>query len=95
MAKSAVKDIKALDEATVEIMRGLNSLLLKAHQQGLTTITSILLDARDSIAWWAAHDNYHEFQTRKLLRQLGFHEEELLKIIEKTQSLPSPPKTEN
>jgi len=64
------KDIKRLDESTVEIVRGVNLLLLKAESEHLIAITNILKDARESIAWWAVHDDYTESEADMLVHHL-------------------------
>lgn len=64
------KDIKQVDELTVAIVRELNALLQKAEREQLITIANILKDARESIAWWAAHDDYQESPTDRLIHHL-------------------------
>jgi len=70
LASESEKDIQRIDEATAEIVTAINYLLLNAQREGLTTITSILRDARESIAWWAAHDNYNESGVEKIYHRL-------------------------
>jgi len=64
------KDIRRLDESTVDIVRGINILLLKAESEHLIAITNILKDARESIAWWAVHDDYNESEADRLIHHL-------------------------
>jgi len=64
------KDVKRLDESTVDVIRGINILLLKAESEHLTAITNILKDARESIAWWAVHDDYNESDADRLVHHL-------------------------
>ena len=61
---------KRLDEATVEIIRGLDNLLLRAEAGNFFTIATILKEAKEDIAWWAAYQNYEELPSEKLVRQL-------------------------
>jgi len=51
----------------VKIMKGINYLLWKAQSEQLDAVTSILQDARQSIAWWEAYDS-----TEKLSPSLAF-----------------------
>src|SRR4051812_22600345 len=64
------KDMHRLDEAAAEIVSGINALILKAQIGQLTTVTTILKDARESIAWWAVHDDYNEAGAEKIVHQL-------------------------
>jgi len=64
------KDVKRLDESTVDIVSGINILLLKAESEHLIAITNILKDARESIAWWAVHDDYNESDADRLVHHL-------------------------
>jgi len=64
------KDIKWLDESTVEIVRGINILLMKAQSEHLIAIVNILKDARESIAWWAVRDDYNESDADRLVHHL-------------------------
>jgi len=77
------KNTKRLDEATVEIIRGINHLLLKAESNHLITVLKILKDARESIALWAAHDDYNESDMDRIVHALtmdmGLH---LASIVE-------------
>lgn len=77
------KNTTRLDEATVEIIRGINHLLLKAESNHLITVLKILKDARESIALWAAHDDYNESDMDRIVHALtmdmGLH---LASIIE-------------
>ncbi len=67
------KAAQRVDEATAEIVTGINHLLLNAQKEGLTTITTILKDARESIAWWAAQDNYSESNVERIYHNLTSH----------------------
>lgn len=63
---SPKKSKKSLDEEAIKTIRELNRLILNAHAAQLPTIKNILSDARESIAWWATHENYNESDAEKL-----------------------------
>jgi hypothetical protein len=74
--KRASKDMRQLDQSVVEIVNGINGLLINARVNNLGAISSILEDARESIAWWAIHDDYNESHCDKLaheFQQRGMH----------------------
>jgi len=64
------KDAKRLDELTVDIVQKINILIMKAQGEQLIAITNILKDARESIAWWAAYDDYNESDVDRLIHHL-------------------------
>lgn len=67
---TALKHKKRLDEATAEIVQGINFLLVKAQLEQLFTISSILEQARESITWWAVNDDYKESEFEALTQKL-------------------------
>lgn len=66
------RKVKQLDESTIRIIEGLNALLMQAQSEKLVTVSTVLEDARDSIAWWATYDDYAEDHSELLARQLAF-----------------------
>ena len=70
---STKKEMQRLDKATTKIVQGINCLLLKSQMRGLTAITTILEQARESIGWWAVHDDYNESHAEKMAHQLALN----------------------
>lgn len=64
--------LKQLDQSAIKIIEGINALLLQAQSENLTAISLVLEDARESIAWWAAYDDYDEIHSGNLARELTF-----------------------
>ena len=67
---SKFKFDKHQDEATIEIIRGINHLLIKAEENNFNAISTILKEAKEDVAWWATYQNDSEHAPEKLAHQL-------------------------
>jgi hypothetical protein len=70
--KGAHTKNKAAEDATMDILREINRLIIKAHSENLVTVASLLEDARESIAWWAINDNHTDAEAEILARELKY-----------------------
>ena len=66
IARKHKRNIKLLDESTVEIVRGINELIVKSENANLVTVAHILGFARTQIAIWAANEDYQEPDSMKM-----------------------------